>query len=170
MRDLRCLRTLLCLVFASIGSAAALAEQVKIDHIEIVTFGIFSSGKITKQEDRPGTNGIKLREGRKLLSQTEIVPGIVGTTFGIQYVLQGAPKGQVVKLTYVTRFPRPGMVNDKLLKMEKSEFEWNDTIGESAIRTYTLDHEWEVVPGDWTLEFYYDGRKIGEKHFTMTPP
>jgi hypothetical protein len=98
------------------------------------------------------------------------VPAIVGTTFGIQYVLRGTPKGQVVKLTYVTRFPQSGIVNDKGQKLEKSQFEWNDTIGETRIRTYTLDNAWEVVPGDWMLEFYYEGRKIGEKRFTMTSP
>jgi hypothetical protein len=54
--------------------------------------------------------------------------------------------------------------------LEKSQFEWNDTIGETGIRTYTLDNAWEVEPGDWMMEFYCQGRKIGEKHFTITSP
>ena len=99
MRDATWLRTLLCVAFASMGSAAALAKQISVDRIDIVTFGIFSSGTVTSSEARPGTNGITLREGRKLLSRTETVPGVVGATFGIQYIVRGAPKGQVVKLT-----------------------------------------------------------------------
>jgi Domain of unknown function (DUF3859) len=130
----------------------------------------FSPGKVIKRETMEGTNGITLREGRTLLSQTETVPGVVGTTFGIQYVLRGPPKGKVVKLTNVTRFPPSGMVNDKGQKLDKTQFDWNETIGNTEIRTYTLDHAWEVVPGDWTMEFYYDGRKIGEKRFTVTAP
>jgi hypothetical protein len=170
MRYASWLRTLLCLVFASMGSAAALAKQISVDRIEIVTFGIFSPGTVTSKEARPGTNGITQREGRKLLSQTETVPGVVGTTFGIQYVVRGAPKGQNVKLTYITRFPPSGMVNAKGEKLEKSQFDWDDTIGKTAIRTYTLDDAWEIVPGDWNMEFYYEGRKIGEKRFTVTAP
>lgn len=170
MRRVRWLRALLCLVFASMGSMATQAQQVTVDRIEIVTFGIFSPGKITQKDAVPGTNGITLREGRELLSQTETVPGVVGTTFGIRYVLRGAPKGQVVKLTYVTRFPPSGMVNDKGQKLEKTQFEWNDTIGPTSIRTYTLDNAWEIVPGDWTMEFYYEGKKLGEKRFTITAP
>ena len=152
------------------GSAAALAKQISVDRIDIVTFGIFSSGTVTSSEARPGTNGITLREGRELLSQTETVPGTVGATFGIQYVLRGSPDGQVVKLNYVTRFPQAGMVNDKGQKLQKTQFEWNDTIGKPAIRTYTLDNAWEIVPGDWTMEFYYEGKKLGEKRFTITAP
>jgi hypothetical protein len=170
MRDATWLRTLLCVAFASMGSAAALAKQISVDRIDIVTFGIFSSGTVTSSEARPGTNGITLREGRKLLSRTETVPGVVGATFGIQYIVRGAPKGQVVKLTYVTRFPPSGMVNGKGEKLEKSQFDWDDTVGKTAIRTYTLDNAWEIVPGDWKMEFYYEGRKIGEKRFTMTAP
>ena len=169
MRKVRWLRTVLCLAFIAMGPATALAQQVKVENIDIVTFGIYSPGKITSHEAVPGTNGITLREGRALVSQTETVPGIVGTTFGIDYVLRGSPKGKVVKLTYVTRFPASGMVNDKGQKLEKTQFEWNDTIGQNATRTYTLDHAWEVVPGDWTLEFYYERRKLGEKRFTITP-
>jgi hypothetical protein len=170
MRNVRWLRTLLCLVFASMGSMATQAQQVTVDRIEIITFGIFSPGKITQKEALPGTNGITLREGRELLSQTETVPGTVGATFGIQYVLRGSPDGQVVKLNYVTRFPQAGMVNDKGQKLTKSQFEWNDTIGKTAIRTYTFDNAWEIVPGDWTMEFYYEGKKLGEKRFTITAP
>jgi hypothetical protein len=108
------------------GSMATQAQQVTVDRIEIITFGIFSPGKITQKEALPGTNGITLRDGRELLSQTETVPGTVGATFGIQYVLRGSPDGQVVKLNYVTRFPQAGMVNDKGQKLTKSQFEWND--------------------------------------------
>jgi hypothetical protein len=168
MRDV--LRTLLCLVFASLGSVASLAQQITVDRIEIVTFGIYSPGKITERESLPGTNGITLREGRNLLSQTETVPGTIGATFGIEYILHGTPNGRVVKLNYVTRFPASGMVNGKGQKLEKSQFEWNDTIGKNAVRTYTFDNAWEIVPGDWTMEFYYEGRKIGEKRFTVTAP
>ena len=168
MTEMRYLRKWLCLFFVTIGPATAFAQPVKIDQIEIIKYGIYSGGTITKKITAEGTNGITLRADRKLLSQTETVPGTVGTTFGIQYVLRGAPKGKVVKLTYVTRFPPAGMVNGKGEKLEKSQFEWNDTIGLTSIRTYTLDHEWEIVAGDWELEFYYEGRKIGAKRFTVT--
>jgi hypothetical protein len=105
------------------------------------------------------------------LSQGETVPGHVGTTFGITYTLVGSPKGKVVKLTYVTRFPPARIVNDKGEKRDKSQFEWNDTIGQpGGIRAYTLTNAWEVLPGEWNLEFYYEGRKIGEKRFTVTAP
>src|SRR5258708_3138066 len=153
-----------------IGSSTAFAQTTRVDRIEIVNFGLYS-GTLEKHEALPGTAaGINIEENRKLVEQTETVPGRIGGRFGIEYVLRGQPKGKVVKLTYITRFPPQGMVNDKGEKLEKSQFEWNGTIGTRAIRTYTFDNSWEIVPGDWTLEFYYQGRKIGEKRFTVVLP
>ena len=161
------MRALFFAALIAIGSTSVGAQTVQIDRIEILNFGIYL-GQITKHEEQPGTPaGINTVENRKLVKQTETIPGRIGTRFGIEYVVRGRPQNKVVTITCITRFPSQGLVNDKGQKFTKSEFIQQDIIGENSVRTYTFDNSWEVVPGIWSLEFYYEGRKVGEKLFNI---
>jgi hypothetical protein len=170
MRDEGRPRTLVLasLVVAALVSTNARAQQAKVDAVEIVGFGIFSSGKVLKLEQIPGTDDVAMREDRKLVTRTDSVPGLIGTTFGVQFTLHGTPPGALVKLTCVTRFPPPGVLNDKGRTLDKSQSEWNGAIGQADIRTFTFADPRDIVAGDWSMEFYYAGRKIGEQRFTVT--
>jgi hypothetical protein len=37
-------------------------------------------------------------------------------------------------------------------------------------RGYTFHSEQELVPGAWTVEFYFDQKKMAEKAFTVYKP
>ena len=151
----------------AIGSTTVSAQTTQIDRVEILNFGIYS-GQITKHEELPGTPaGINTVENRKLVKQTETIPVRIGTRFGIEYVVRGQPQNKTVTMTCITRFPSPGLVNDKGQRFAKSEFIQQNVIGVKGIRTYTFDNAWELVPGLWSLEFYFEGRKVGEKLFNI---
>jgi len=161
------MRILVCIAVLALGSAQAAAQEMRV---EIIDYGIYS-GRTVGHTDRPGTaNGINEVLDRKLIEQTEVVTARLGERFGIEYVVRGQPNGTIVTLTEITRFPPQGLVNAKGERLQKSEFEWQEVIGRRAIRTYDFTDAWEMVEGDWTLEFYYQGRKIGEKRFKIVLP
>jgi hypothetical protein len=40
-------------------------------------------------------------------------------------------------------------------------------IGTTQFRSYVLDNDWEVVPGVWIFQVWYQGRKLAEQKFTL---
>ena len=40
-------------------------------------------------------------------------------------------------------------------------------IGNTGYREYAFEHDWEVLPGKWTFEFWYRNRKVGEQSFCV---
>jgi hypothetical protein len=36
--------------------------------------------------------------------------------------------------------------------------------------SYHFDHDWGKVPGVWTFEIWYDGKKLLEQKFTVSKP
>jgi uncharacterized protein DUF3859 len=163
------MRILCSVVLLLAGIFSAHAQSLKVDRVEVLEFGLYQSDKIRTIDDpkvaagviTPGTN-------RKLLETTTTVPGRVGVEFGLRHVLVGQPAGTVAALTYVTRFPPQGVRNPKTGEIfYKNEFPWKDGVGEKKYRTYSFDEDWEIVPGEWALEFWYEGRKLGEQKFTV---
>jgi hypothetical protein len=42
--------------------------------------------------------------------------------------------------------------------------------GEEGYIGYTLDNEWELVPGSWTIQVFVDSRLVIEKTFNVYSP
>jgi hypothetical protein len=155
------------LALVSTGAAA----QPFIDSVKILDFGIYSAEQTRSYPTRGTAMGVvtELRN-YKLVTQTETVRARIGMRFGVKYQIVGRPQNHKVAITWITHFPAAGMINANGEKFEKNEFEMETKIGEQTYRTYTFDEAWEIVPGDWVFEFHYQGRKLGEKRFTVVTP
>jgi hypothetical protein len=166
------IRPILALLFFALATAASQAQGISIDRVDIVEAGIYKIRK-TEEVQAPNTAAGKVTPAtdRKLLQKTTIVPAKVGTSFGVFYVPIGKPKGTKTKITFITTYPPQGLRNPDTGKTAyRSEFEWEIEIGKPDGRTYTLDNAWEAVPGEWALEFWYQGRKLGGQTFTVVAP
>jgi hypothetical protein len=65
----------------------------------------------------------------------------------------GQPVGAIVTLQGADVFPPPGLHNpatDKQYSREK--FNLSKKIRTTYYVGFTLDHDWEVVPGTWTMQ------------------
>jgi hypothetical protein len=40
-------------------------------------------------------------------------------------------------------------------------------IGAQLHRDYTFEHDWELLPGVWTFQIWYQGRLLAEEKFTV---
>jgi hypothetical protein len=80
----------------------------------------------------------------------------------------GARAGTSVPLHIVTIFPPPGLQNPATRQIKaQSEYEIQATIGRTLYKDYGFDHDWELVPGIWTMQVWYQGRKLLEQTFTV---
>jgi len=55
-----------------------------------------------------------------------------------------------------------GMENDLF-----NEYEITGRAGMRAYREFQFDQSWEIVPGEWTFEFWHGKEKIGEQKFCV---
>src|SRR5262245_34581051 len=159
----------LCLVlFALTAASGAQAQQV--DRIEIVEWGLFAGdrvGEVVSPHSVTGTTN--LVNSVRLQQATTTVPALVGMTFGLRFKVAGSPPGARGNLKCVTRLPSQGVTNPAKGKTFcTSEFQSDAVIGGITYRGYTLDYDWEVETGPWTLEIWHDGRKLAEKTFIVT--
>jgi Domain of unknown function (DUF3859) len=106
------------------------------------------------------------------VSKTSEVAGEVGTQFGIEFRLEGNPVGDGVTLHMVLKFPPKGIRNPNTgdtMHTTKIAFP-NLKIGALCLLGYGFDKAWEIVPGVWTEQIWYQDRMLAEQTFTVSKP
>jgi len=163
------MKAILALVALLMGITAAAAQADRIDGADITKFGPYEY-KVTNTESVRGTAAGTLKSvDYKFVSQTTSIPARRGVGFGIEYRLLGAPKAATVPLRSVTIFPAGGLRNPKTGEtFERNEYIEEKAIGALLLKGYTLDEDWEVVPGTWTFQVWFGDQLLAEKSFTLT--
>ena len=149
---------------------AALAGDVHVERIDIVDKGTYA---ITIGEETPDPNTptgkIAAVTTVKNLKATTTIPGRVGVEFGFQYVVVGEPAGTEVSLDMVNTYPAPGLVDPADPKpLLESRYSRKKKIGDTVYLGYGFENPWEIVPGTWTFEIWFEGKKLAEQSFTVT--
>ena len=148
----------------------ALAADAEVTGIEIVNFGIYTADIASKQWN-PGGVAHNVVENPKLAVRTVAVPAQVGVHFGIEYKVLGSPEGAKAVIHRITRYPMEGVrPPGSSAPLYVSERDVTKTIGATSYSDYSLDEEWEAVPGEWSIEIWSNGRKLAEQHFTLVKP
>jgi hypothetical protein len=138
------------------------AKSSLVSSLSIVNFGVYAAERQNKRVASEADAKFKLQ------SQTEIVRAGKGVSFGVNFVLNGVPSGRVVKLTTKITFPPEGMTPPSGEHLTCADADLLFKLGTPEFLIYTLDNDWEIVPGNWTFEFHFEGRKVSEKRFTVT--
>jgi Domain of unknown function (DUF3859) len=158
------------LVFFSVASRA---QDVSIDRADIVEAGLYSvqpTGE-TIQNQNTAAGVVRTATGPKLLKRTTTVPGKTGVFFGVRFIVRGKPQGAKTNITYVTKYPPQGLRNPDTGKTSyEGRYEWPVEIGMNEARVYGFESAWEAQPGEWALEFWYQGKKLGGQTFTVVTP
>ncbi len=164
------MRILLTLA-ALIGVASvAQAQTATIQRIEIVEHGIYTVDKTNCRRDEQGIERCS-RSNIRHAASTWAIPAQLGVEFGLRYRAVGSPAGDQVKLqrTWLLRPPgfRPPAPGNPISRLDRED---TVALGNTILVTYGFDDSWELVPGPWTLELWYAGRKVGSQVFTVTKP
>jgi Domain of unknown function (DUF3859) len=113
----------------------------------------------------------ELSKIRSIVSGTPLpatIPLQKDVQFGYRYKIIGQPDGAQVDIKPVTNYPPPGLRSptsqQPVLRAERIR---KRLIGETSVTTYTLEDDFELVPGVWTFEIYDGSCKLVSKTFTL---
>jgi hypothetical protein len=144
------------------------AKSSHVHDIVIVEPGIYQARTIKTIGNPFGVGRINTVDSIKLMKSTTIVPAREGVRFGFRYIIKGAPKGSRVELRLSINFPTPGLRIPHSQRIYlRNEYFATKTVGSSAYREFQFEHDWEIVPGLWTFEFWEGDRKVGEQSFCV---
>lgn len=159
------LAVLITLGFSLSIPAFSIATEVR--GIDVVEFGIFKLDKVGERESKNTTSGsFNVTKEERLIKGTDKVVATVGTHFGFRFKLNGLPEGQKVLLQ--GRVLHPQISNPETQKMSIIDsWEIEETIGHTNYIGWSFDHDWEIVPGKWTIQLFYGSKKLAEKIFKV---
>ena len=166
-----------CLLAAAARGAAAqtptVAEQPDVTGITITNVGTYTA-QTTSAPARPGqdtpTGTVGTDVNWRFVSDLPDVASKIGTQFGIEFRLEGTPAGDGVTLHAAFTFPPQGMRNPNtgdMMHAAKIAFP-NMKIGALCLVGYGFDNGWEIVPGVWTEQIWYQDRMLAERTFTVS--
>ncbi|HEX3403772.1 MAG TPA: DUF3859 domain-containing protein [Acetobacteraceae bacterium] len=166
------MKIMLSLLLLTFSFVSACAQAEHIDRIDIVDYGTYTArteGHLTAPGTAAGRWSTLGNIQHAMTTQT--VPAQLGTRFGFSYVVVGEPQGMLVSLHVVTIYPSPGLNNPaNPPARERDEYDRAVHVGEELYTGYRFDHDWEVVPGTWTFQLWYEGRMAAEQKFTIVSP
>jgi hypothetical protein len=166
------MRIVLAFLLMVLASGAAYAQTPQITRIDVTEYGIYT-GTTQGMRPEPGTaTGTVTTLGDiQHAATTRNIPAQQGVRFGFRFTVVGAPAGAIVPLHMVTIFPPPGLTNPATQQLkDRNEYDNNAAIGASSYKGYNFTNDWEAVPGIWTMQIWYQGRKLAEQKFTVVRP
>jgi hypothetical protein len=152
------------------ASLSARAEGVRVERIDIVDTGIYTivTGEVTADPNAP-TGAIAAVTTVTNVEKTTTIPGRLGLEFGLRYVIVGEPAGAEVPLDFVISYPAPGLVDPAEPEpLRESRYARQKKIGETIYLGYGFENAWEIVPGEWSFEIWFEGKKLARQDFTVS--
>jgi len=159
---------LLSLAIVAPLSAPALAAGEPA--VRILSYGRYETRNAAQlvKGDRTAAGDLLPVLGHRLIEQTEVITGILGTSFGVELRFENFPI-EPVQLTI--RILHPPITNPRTGKaMTVSEYDWIMTVRDKAYFGYRLGRPFEISEGNWTQQIVYKGRVIAEKTFKVVVP
>jgi hypothetical protein len=154
-----------CLLVALVASANA--QPARIDRIDVVEFGIYTADSKLNSVTAQGIKQSTIDNVRHAATTTTI-PVQKDVQFGYRYKIIGKPNGAPVDIRLVTNYPAPGLRTPSSEQpVMRSERIRKRQIGETSVTTYSLEDDFELVPGIWTFEIYDGDRKLVSQSFTL---
>jgi hypothetical protein len=177
---MRIVLIVLCLlIVAAAGASAQTAtipeKKATVSGVTVTNAGTYTGESISAparagQISPTGTIGTAVN-WRFVTSSPDVV-GKVGAQFGIEFRIDGAPVGDGVTLHLVLTFPAQGIRNPNtgdMMHAAKIAFP-NMKIGALCVLGYGFDNAWEIVPGVWTEQIWYQDQMLAERTFTVSKP
>lgn len=138
------MKTFLCLITALLFNATAFGQNLTATFI----------------------NDGAYDEGRVVQSATSI-KAEVGTEFGFRYKITGLPEQTYYDLTARVVHP-PMLINSKLHSSYKTTIREQVQDGQIDSKVvYTIQKDFEIVAGVWTIELIYQDRILLSRQFVL---
>lgn len=160
-------RSLKITLVVSIWATMVIAQEPAIvSSVEIVDYGVYRIQLTGERVPMPsaGAGGVRPASRAVLVVKTNQIPATLGTTFGLRFILVGDPVGAVADVDIVVNHP-PFKDSTVKATSNSDRVPWHYRIGEKAGYTYTFDHDWEAVPGKWSIEVWQAENMLARENF-----
>ncbi len=150
-----------------LGASLSMAHAQTVQRVDIMEVGLYTV-HTDKSVEAPGTpSGVsRLVSDIELVKSTTTVPARLGSNFGFRYRIVG--KGKSVTVKKVTHIPEPGVRNPETGNVNLTSVVLIDRpFGTTHFTSYSFDHDWEIVPGTWTMELWVGDRKLASQSFEV---
>jgi hypothetical protein len=160
---------------AAAQTATVIAPAATVSGVTVTNAGTYTAQSVSGPS-RAGqlspTGTIGSAADWHFVSNSTEVAGQVGTQFGVEFRIDGNPAGEGVTLHLVVKFPPQGIRNPNtgdMMHTANIAFP-NLKIGALCLLGYGFDNAWEIVPGVWTAQIWYQDRLLAERTFTVSKP
>ena len=160
---------------AGAQTATVPAPAATVSGVIVINAGTYTAESVSAPS-RAGqlspTGTVGTASNWHFVSNSTDVAGQVGTQFGIEFRIAGNPVGDGVTLHMVLNFPPQGIRNPNtgdMMHTANIAFP-NLKIGALCLLGYGFDNAWEIVPGVWTEQIWYQDRMLAERTFTVSKP
>ena len=160
---------------AAAQTATVIAPAATVSGVAIINAGTYTAQSVSAPS-RAGqlspTGTVGTASNWHFVSNSTEVAGQVGTQFGVEFRIDGNPAGEGVTLHLVVKFPPQGIRNPNtgdMMHTANIAFP-NLKIGALCLLGYGFDNAWEIVPGVWTAQIWYQDRMLAERTFTVSKP
>jgi len=169
--------TCLFVAAAAIGAAAqtpiTVAPAATISGVTVTDAGTYtgvSKSATAEAGQQSPTRTVGTLSDWRFASDSTDIDGKVGTQFGVEFRVDGAPAGDSVTLYLTLTFPPQGIRNPNTGEtLHGATIALpNAKIGARCLIGYGFDNAWEIVPGPWTLQVWYQNRMLAERTFTVS--
>lgn len=157
------LRPALLFFILLVAAWPAAAQDVRVNVFE---HGIYTAETV-RTEKLPNGFDSNIVQNICHVMTTEAVPAKMGLQFGMRYRVEGQPVGAPVVLTRITRFPVPLKPPGGPSAQSASEYATRIAIGATSYAGYGFDHDWELVPGPWIMELWWNSRMLAQQRFEI---
>src|ERR1700737_2909799 len=159
MKTLIVASLLICLLRCNAQTSAS-------ESVQVLGFGTF---KTKSSYDTGAVSGRRRVAEALLVEFTTKVPAQIGTSFGFRVGYRGHSAGAPVHCTAKCFHPK---LTDPTSGRTSEVEQWDASSisGREQYIGYTLDHAWELVPGEWKMQLWVGPKLMFEKTFTLYAP
>jgi hypothetical protein len=156
---------------AIVIGAIGVAQPQDVKKVEIYEFGTYTaSPEIQVGFSRQGVPQTVV-DRIDLIDATDTIVARIGTEFGFRFRITGDPLGARIPVTFVMRYPEPGLLAPKKsVPFVEDVYTWPGFLGDHNFRTLRFDSRSDLVPGIWTIEVWIGGKKRAVQKFNVILP
>jgi hypothetical protein len=151
------------------GSAACHPQHATLRDLQVVEFGTFQK---TDERGTMAASGSIQGQAHAvvdavLLESTADIHATRGTSFGLRVSFVGDTSGVTVPIKAKCLHP---LFTDPATGRSSDVEEWpgSGVTGRTGYVGYTFDNEWELVPGQWTIQVFVGATLKVEKTFNVS--
>jgi len=141
------------------------SDSIQITFVEL-NYGKVETNGTKRIPDPNSPTGLhSLSANYQFVERTDTVPAVLNTNFGVEYSIK-SNVNSVVPIKTVWKFPGK-MLNDKNREYSELSRVLPMYTNSRTYSSYKFDEPYEIMPGVWEIEFYYNNKLIYSKKFTV---